>query len=411
MYSVAILNYLIVNLINILLVRRFYKTFLNNTEKCITHQNIACIIFYAISTGVFLLYRQSHVNLITYIAGLFIISMFYDGTIKKKILVTLIIYAIFICNNVIIFAFSELFFNVSASCDLKSTISYLTITCLLNYLFVDYFCRKYNFYKLSNIQENDHIVMAIIPAALIYLNAEIGVSKANLDLILVISAISLIVMILLLYFLEKMTLQSETFKVNEDLTSKNEKIILQMKHDMLKELKLIQFLMSNERLECAQNKISEQVGTLEKVTLLIKTGNDELDFIFNMKQSEAMEADIKFECQFNMSSLLRKNYKDLSILIWNLLDNALEACAFVESKKWIKVLLDYQHGTLLIKIENSLNSEAIRIENETFRTTKEEGNAHGQGIKIVKRIVKDYNGEVEFNMSETQFDVNILLLI
>ena len=51
------------------------------------------------------------------------------------------------------------------------------------------------------------------------------------------------------------------------------------------------------------------------------------------------------------------------------------------------------------------------IKNDIFITTKENKEAHGYGMQIIKRIAKKYNGTMEVEYDETSFVNKVTLKV
>ena len=66
-----------------------------------------------------------------------------------------------------------------------------------------------------------------------------------------------------------------------------------------------------------------------------------------------------------------------------------------------------------ILCENSLRDSQVRYlrENATLETSKEDKKKHGFGVKNIKRVVREYGGEVSFNVVDDMFSVSILIPI
>lgn len=102
----------------------------------------------------------------------------------------------------------------------------------------------------------------------------------------------------------------------------------------------------------------------------------------------------------------------MSIIIGNLLDNAIEACLnpsvndpFIELNILTKV------NYLIVEILNS-KSNAVNTEPESLGngfTTKNDKENHGLGIGNIKRIVKQYEGLIKIEDRKNTFLVHMAL--
>ena len=100
---------------------------------------------------------------------------------------------------------------------------------------------------------------------------------------------------------------------------------------------------------------------------------------------------------------------ELSGLIANLLENAVEACEKIQNpeiKKYINITTQYQTGSLRILIENSCNQD-VTFENGIPISTKQ--TKSGIGIRSVQRIASQYRGLVDFTEAAGVFTARVLL--
>ena len=84
---------------------------------------------------------------------------------------------------------------------------------------------------------------------------------------------------------------------------------------------------------------------------------------------------------------------DISLILGNLLENAIEGAEKAEKRKYIKLRIKYDKKNLLIAVENSYGGKLKKIKGE-LRTTKEDTANHGIGLASVRRAARKYQGTV-----------------
>lgn len=100
----------------------------------------------------------------------------------------------------------------------------------------------------------------------------------------------------------------------------------------------------------------------------------------------------------------------LSVLLGNLLENALEACLTVkDSPARISVKAKAQPDAVFFQVENTYGKEPVRDEAGNYRSTKHKG--IGIGLESVKNMVAQYDGLLEIAPENGCFRVSILLNI
>lgn len=139
-------------------------------------------------------------------------------------------------------------------------------------------------------------------------------------------------------------------------------------------------------------------GQNEKNT--VNSGNSVIDVIINSKAKLAKKDDIFFKCSFYRINKMNFSSTDISILIGNALDNAIECAKKVEGKKIIDLSISINDGQMIFTITNPTNK---KINVNALETTKEDGINHGYGIFSMKKIAEKYNGDVVFFSTETSF--------
>ena len=149
-----------------------------------------------------------------------------------------------------------------------------------------------------------------------------------------------------------------------------------------------------------------------------KTGNTFLDNLLHAKRLEALEKKIEFKVFADFTPFKRVKNEDLCVIVSNIIDNALRECQLMKADNpKIECLVQLKarkiKGFLSIICENSLResqAEALRG-NSVMETSKEDKKNHGFGVKNIRRVVREYGGEVSFNVVDDMFSVSILIPI
>ena len=98
----------------------------------------------------------------------------------------------------------------------------------------------------------------------------------------------------------------------------------------------------------------------------------------------------------------------ITTIIGNLFDNAITAAQKCSSP-WVRASLSQSGSYLELTIDNC-HCEKIKEKNGEFATTKKDKNLlHGIGIKNVRKVVSDLNGQIDICYTDDTFHVNILL--
>ena len=192
-----------------------------------------------------------------------------------------------------------------------------------------------------------------------------------------------------------------------------EELIYKLKserHDFNNHLGVIYGLLETGETVKATDYTSLLVKTTEKYRTIVQLPYAMLRAMLNYKLSGAEEAGITLRLDINVPKGLPLNEFDLTVILGNLLDNAVEACKKVdEDKRYIGLSLTYKPDYLIIQIENPMKEDQI-IKNGAFRTTKPDYEDHGFGLQNIAYLVSRHNGLIKIEPEGGVFKVNIALL-
>lgn len=122
---------------------------------------------------------------------------------------------------------------------------------------------------------------------------------------------------------------------------------------------------------------------------------------------EAKENDIDFQVQLSISDKLNIPDMDISVLLGNLLENAIDSCLEYKGMRSIIIRGVSTKHSLSFTIDNTCGNDVKRNQNGQFITTKKKGS--GLGLESVKHIVERYNGVFNAEKKEDMFYVSFML--
>ncbi len=135
------------------------------------------------------------------------------------------------------------------------------------------------------------------------------------------------------------------------------------------------------------------------------TGHSLVDAILVLQFSRARRLDVYVELDLcPLPADLAISDDDLTSLLMNLLDNALDACERLPvADRWLWLRVHWQAGRLKLQCRNA----APPPDGQT--TSKEDKQAHGFGLPLLRKIAASYGGEVEVEHEEESFSLVITL--
>lgn len=178
-------------------------------------------------------------------------------------------------------------------------------------------------------------------------------------------------------------------------------------HDIKKHLDVI-----DELRECDREKAREYRKhidmQMEKIFCGYHCSNRIMGIILSQKMSKAKSEGIKVDVSVDDVNIDFIDDLDITAIFANLWDNAIEACAKVESSKYIKFSLSRYNGFLIIDLENSFDGKCEKIGNK-FMSTKKQHN--GVGLSSIYASVEKYDGLFSANENGNVFKSEITIPI
>lgn len=248
----------------------------------------------------------------------------------------------------------------------------------------------------SDISNSQQIALAVISAALffsvviLFIIYQHNIEKENE-----------------LFLLQNEFDKIETDKSYYDILEKQNQELMIYAHDAKKHLSAIRELNDNPVIDDYVNTMSD---ALKAHSSSCHSGNHLLDVIINKYETECQIKNIKFSFDVKLCNLNFVNHYDLVAILNNLLDNAIEAA--VNSKDaFVSLTTNYTNTYAVITISNSCDNSPIISDNKLI-TTKENKNKHGMGIRSVRKTLKKYDGDLEWEYDETDrlFTTTVMLL-
>ncbi|MCH5338252.1 MAG: GHKL domain-containing protein [Acetatifactor sp.] len=183
------------------------------------------------------------------------------------------------------------------------------------------------------------------------------------------------------------------------------------RHDYHNHIQTMKAHLAMGRLEELDQYLSELDQDLLTVDTVIKTGNVMIDAVLNSKISLARQRGIAVDAKAIVPKELDTSISevDLSLIIGNLMDNAMEACMRVAEpgQRFIRVYIDILKGQLYIYVMNATAGELKRV-GRVYETLKNSRH-HGFGLMRIDKVVDRYHGYLERENEEGVFATEVLL--
>ena len=179
-------------------------------------------------------------------------------------------------------------------------------------------------------------------------------------------------------------------------------------HDMNHHLQIISYLAQ----KAGNTEISDYVcsvsAPIRQLPDAIWSGVDLVDAILNhtlaLAKTKGITMDVNVE--FPNNSAIAAD--DISVILFNLLDNALENTKITAHTPVISVTIRKIEQFLMIKVQNPC-SEIRKKRFGRFFSTKANSIHHGIGLENVRHTAEKYGGNLETNIHDGIFAATVLL--
>lgn len=178
-------------------------------------------------------------------------------------------------------------------------------------------------------------------------------------------------------------------------------------HDTKNHLNAIYNLNTNLEINEYLNKM---LGNLKNYSNVCHSGNHMLDVIISKYITECEMKNINFTFDVCVTNLNYVKNDDLVTILSNALDNAIES-AKQSICKTVSIATDHINTYDVITIINSCDTPP-KTKGNDLATTKKDSSIHGLGIKSIKKTLKRYSGDCqwEYNENKREFTLMISLL-
>jgi len=425
MSFVSVLIFLIATVIFVFAIHNFMGVFFEK-RKTSTKQMLLSYSFYAVLALISTFFLLGHhlFHPLSMGAAYFMISLNFEATMVKRLVSVTSLYLLAATVEVLMMSFLWLFILTPLGVAVESfignfdaLIKYTLVIHLAFYLFTQALKR------FKSIKKSLHFPAFWGGVLFVQLTIIVALHTAMfwLPLNTFINGLILLIYNLAIFYLYNTI--SETYDKNlkialhvqekkyylsqSELMNKSVEQTKAFKHDMRNHLIALRTYVEQGTVSEALHYFDRLLGEIEVDELYSDTGNIPVDSIINYKFKDALKNQIKLNVNLSIPQDLPVETNHLVNVLGNLLDNALEAVEKV-TEKWISLDIEFNHGCLFIKIENSFDGHLVYSEENQMLTSKI-SDGHGYGLKSIAQTVDVYNGELKMTSTDHVFSVTVLL--
>ncbi len=407
------------NLFRIYLISKFLRVFFvveGEKKRLLFRYALYALYFVGNSLGFLYFHWDPTVILLSNLASVFVVTLTYDGKWLYRIFSTVIIIALFaVCEDCVYWLMMR--FHIQhvevvtiATCDLLLLVIILLIQ------------------KVADLRHGESVLaldwvgVIFVPTISMVISA-VAFNKCEDEAAITIVGIGLLTLnILVFYLFDHLTSvyqkqarfmalenQNQAYQKQLEVLKQSEERFTAFRHDIKNHFTTLQLLSERE----GNGEVGQYIKQMERFIKpegsFAATGNALIDGMLNLKLEKAvtrLSAEVECEVQVRQERII--DDIDMSILLGNLLDNALQAIEKVTSVRKLRFFMKETQGLLMICVENN-HQESIVEKYGTFLTTKTQKENHGIGLKNVKRVVEKYNGILKTDYDARWFSIELML--
>lgn len=201
--------------------------------------------------------------------------------------------------------------------------------------------------------------------------------------------------------------------------------IRSIRHDMTNHILTLERLYAGNNVEEAMDYGKELKSSLSQIAGEIKSGNPVTDVILQELKNEAEKRKIRFQSDFYYPTGTNINAFDVSVILNNALQNAMENAGHVPLENagkgespYISVLSYHRNNAYMIEISNSFTGNLQWDEERGLPVTSKEkteghgyGQTHGYGLSNIRMVAGKYSGDIAIDLKDDEFRLSIMLMM
>lgn len=350
---------------------------------------------------------MSFVKTVLFNVSIIVLLACYFGSIGKRILAIAVI-------NLLSIAAENISFMIGNACKDSLLPFEMPKACVENVLCEIFFGAGVLFVGTITLYKDERIKIPkrVLMLVLLVLGITLGIdvlfveqAENNRWMLALFTGLVIILSILVIRYIQvfEKIFQEETkrkvfqqerlyYKKQLEWMEKKEDEIRQIRHDAKNHFIVLKEMMETGNVEKAKEHLQTVIGELQPPKQFSETGNICVDSLLNYKFSDAQKQKVVIIKKISIPEKLPIKDEDMVVVLGNLLDNAIEATAYLQNEeKKIWLILVEKKGMLFLHIKNIFDSTCLE-KGGVLQTRKKDKTMHGFGLKSVERVVEQYGG-------------------
>lgn len=120
---------------------------------------------------------------------------------------------------------------------------------------------------------------------------------------------------------------------------------------------------------------------------------------------------VPFSCTVRLPEEIKADDTDLTSLLMNISNNAIEHCSTAKKDPgaYIRILIYTHGGFLVIRSENTEETELQMRDGQVRSSKKDDGRPHGLGLESIRMTAEKYGGRVTISEKDKIFHISVII--
>lgn len=407
----------------------FYVKNIYPTKKNHFLSILLCTVLYIASMLVFRYITNNEVinSLLLLIVNIIIIKIGFDSSIKSAVFHGIILCTLLYISEFVTMYIIALTEKISSKTSINEHFEIGAILSHLLYFTLCMFLSRFSSKENRSKSWGKWFSLSLFPISSMFIilvirNLTNNNTSPSQNLICVLSIAFLLIVNFIVYLIYEQAEKNNQKLLELEIVNQRNEIDLQylkllekkneqmqiMAHDYKRNLSNISSL--SDSLE-VKEFINNMLGELTQYNQIAKTKNSMFDVILDKYTNICAAKGIEFLTDIVTDNLNFLAINDISSLLNNIFDNAVEAAEQSEKR-----LINLQISNILtsyhkIIVTNSCDTEPDYNSNGELITKKKDKGAHGFGTKSINKIVNKYHGEMQWDYDKTDKIFKLIILI
>lgn len=415
---------LMVGVFQIYVLSRFMGIFFDRSQVNKQWELLSYIGYYIVSNAIYIVLDIPLITMISNLVLMWCLTLNYKATMKQRFLSVLFIYAILMLTESLVVVLSGYLHIAALSKMNYSSIWGFILIQVITYIEALIISNWKKLRKGISIPTSYWISIFFIPVSALYIILMI-LSSGHFSFVqLIVSIFLLLFIISIAFYLYDAITQTFEERMERSLLQQQNNFYLKqfelmeaslkqsrgIKHDMKNHLLVLKSLAKEAEEEKLLSYIDEIYAANQIQGEYAQSGNMVFDSILNFKLQEAAQKHIRTSLELIIPPHMNIAAFDITIVLGNLIDNAIHGASRAPEDKRIDIVIKYDRGLLVIRMENTFDGTVVYAEDK-IATREEDGVNHGIGLENVRQVIAKYDGTLEIKHKDNHFSVVSLMYV